>query len=128
MKSLQGFKVQVETGDTAPQYGGSTLRCRIEEVVDPTGTMVISKALRFRVEIRPSTGPHYAAGFLSVLVLVHEKGQPASFTELCARLRRGWELDVPRQPDGTLDILGVLDAHHALPSPALTIGGRYAEV
>lgn len=97
-------------------------------MVDPSGMVMISKALRFRVEIRPSTGTHYAAGFLSELVLVHEKGQPVSFTALCARLRRGWELDVPFQPDGTLDILGVLDAHHALPSPALTVGGRYAEV
>ncbi|KAG8744190.1 hypothetical protein FRC10_010656 [Ceratobasidium sp. 414] len=126
--SLRALGAQVETGEPLPQmYGGSTLRCRIDEVVDPSGTTTVSKALRFRVEIRPTTGVRYAAGYLSELALVQEKGQPSSFNALCARLRRGWELDVACHPDGSLNVLTVMN-DCGLPSPALTAGGRYAEV
>ncbi|KAG8719869.1 hypothetical protein FRC08_001793 [Ceratobasidium sp. 394] len=128
ISSLRALGAQVETGQPLPQmYGGSTLRCRIGEVVDPSGTATVSKALRFRVEIRPTTGMQYAAGYLSELALVQEKGQPSSFNALCARLRRGWELDVTCHPDGSLDVLTVTN-DFGLPSPALTPGGRYAEV
>jgi serine/threonine-protein kinase HSL1 (negative regulator of Swe1 kinase) len=110
-------------------YGGCNLRCRLDEVVDPSGTMAVSKALKFRVEIRPSTGVRYAAGYLAEIVLVLEKGQPASFSALCERMRRGWEMHVRYRTEGSMEVLSVLDnAEYGLPSPALTAGGRYAEV
>ncbi|KAG9124924.1 hypothetical protein FRC07_009663 [Ceratobasidium sp. 392] len=125
--SLRTLGAHVETGEPLPQmYGGGTLRCRVDEVVDPSGTATVSKPLRFRAEIRPTTGVRYAAGYLSEIVLIQEKGQPAGFNALCARLRRGWELDVTCHPDGSLDVLTVTN-DYGLPSPALTVGGRYAE-
>ncbi|KAG8699493.1 hypothetical protein FRC09_006590, partial [Ceratobasidium sp. 395] len=125
--SLRALGAQVETGEPLPHmYGGSTLRCRIEGVVDPSGAVTVSKPLRFRVEIRPTAGVRYAAGYLSELALVQEKGNPAGFNALCARLRRGWELDVACHSDGSMDVLTVT-SDCGLPSPALTAGGRYAE-
>ncbi|KAG8700761.1 hypothetical protein FRC09_005773 [Ceratobasidium sp. 395] len=125
--SLRALGAQVETGEPLPHmYGGGTLRCRIEGMVDPSGTVTVSKPLRFRVEIRPTAGVRYAAGYLSEIALVQEKGNPAGFNALCARLRRGWELDVACHPDGSMDVLTVT-SDCGLPSPALTAGGRYAE-
>ncbi|CAE6481990.1 unnamed protein product [Rhizoctonia solani] len=104
--SLRSLGVHVEASEPQPQsYGGITLRCQLESILDPSGTTVVSKPLKFHVEIRPSNGVKYAAGYLSEITLVLDKGSPASFGAFCERVKAGWEM-------------------HPLPSPALTIGGR----
>ncbi|QRV88859.1 Serine/threonine-protein kinase [Ceratobasidium sp. AG-Ba] len=110
ISTLRALGARVEAGEPLPHlYGGCTLRCKMDEIVDPSGTVMVSKTLRFRVEIRPTTGAQYASGYLSELLVVQEKGQSASFNALCVRLRRGWDLDVTCQPDGSMDVLTLVN-------------------
>ncbi|CAE7217325.1 unnamed protein product, partial [Rhizoctonia solani] len=125
--SLRSLGVRVEASEPQPQsYGGITLRCQLDSILDPSGTTVVSKALKFQVEIRPSNGLRYAAGYLSEIAFVLDKGSPASFTALYERVKVGWEMHVSYRTDGSLELLEV-DVG-PMPSPALTVGGRYAEV
>ncbi|KAG8764099.1 hypothetical protein FRC11_005509 [Ceratobasidium sp. 423] len=126
--SLRSLGVHVEASEPQPQsYGGITLRCQLDSILDPSGTAVVSKPLKFHVEIRPSNGVKYAAGYLSEIALVLDKGSPASFAAFCERVKVGWEMHVSYRTDGSLEVVDV-DVGQPLPSPALTVGGRYAEV
>ncbi|KDN42822.1 hypothetical protein RSAG8_06576, partial [Rhizoctonia solani AG-8 WAC10335] len=91
--SLQSLGVHVEVSEPQPQsYGGITLRCQLDSILDPSGTTVVSKALKFHVEIRPSSGLRYAAGYLSEIAFALDKGPPASFAALYDRIKVGWEM------------------------------------
>ncbi|CUA78159.1 hypothetical protein RSOLAG22IIIB_02777 [Rhizoctonia solani] len=126
--SLRSLGVRVEASEPQPQsYGGITLRCQLDSILDPSGTTVVSKALKFHVEIRPSNGLKYAAGYLSEIAFVLDKGSPTSFAAFYDRIKVGWEMHVSYRMDGSLEVLEV-GGGQPLPSPALTIGGRYAEV
>ncbi|KAH7335305.1 hypothetical protein B0J17DRAFT_669555 [Rhizoctonia solani] len=126
--SLQSLGVRVEASEPQPQnYGGITLRCQLDLIMDPSGTTVVSKTLKFHVEIRPSNGVKYAAGYLSEIAFALDKGSPASFAAFCERVKVGWEMHVSYWMDGSLEVLEV-EVGQPLPSPALTVGGRYAEV
>ncbi|KAH7924279.1 Pkinase-domain-containing protein [Leucogyrophana mollusca] len=96
--------------------GSGVLKCRFDEVKDPSGTAVV-KGMRFRVEVHKPTPPQIAAGYQVSLHLVQEKGASSSFQFIHGRLRRVWELDAPE----TLVSMGGL-------SPALTEGGRYKDL
>ncbi|KAJ1306790.1 hypothetical protein OPQ81_007776 [Rhizoctonia solani] len=124
--SLQSLGVHVEASEPQPQsYDGITLRCQLDSISDPSGTTVVSKPLKFHVEIRPSNGAKYARGYLSEIKFVLDKGSQAHFAAFCDRVRAGWEMHINYRMDGSLE---VLEVGIGLPSPALTIGGRYAEV
>ncbi|GAB1518284.1 serine/threonine-protein kinase gin4 [Rhizoctonia solani] len=128
MASLQLLGVHVEAGEPQPQtYGGITLRCHLDSILDPSGTTVVSKPLRFRVEIWPSNGVKYAAGYLSEITFALDKGSQANFAAFFERVRAGWEMHVSYRMEGSLEVLDV-QTGQPLPSPALTVGGRYAEV
>lgn len=63
--------------------------------LDPAGVMAVVKAVRFRVEFHQTSSSHTAAGYITSLTLVQEKGALSSLKLLFNRLRREWELDVP---------------------------------
>jgi hypothetical protein len=93
--------------------GLGILRCKLDEVKDPAGVIALAKAVRFRVEVHRPSISQSEAGYEVALHLVQEKGASSSFQAVYARLRRNWDLDVPRTP---------------LPfSPALTEGGDSIE-
>ncbi|KAI0051029.1 Pkinase-domain-containing protein [Auriscalpium vulgare] len=91
------------------------LKCKVDEMVDPVGVMGVAKAVRFRVEVHRPTPPQTLAGYSTTLQLVQEKGALSSFKLVYNRLRREWDLDAPKIP--------LPD-----PSPALTEGGRFADL
>ncbi|KAG8884936.1 clathrin associated protein complex large subunit [Tulasnella sp. 331] len=87
-----GVAVVVQNSESA---GGGVLKCKLDEVRDPAGVMAVVKAVRFRVEFHQTSSSHMAAGYITSLTLVQEKGALSSFKLLFNRLRREWELDVP---------------------------------
>ncbi|KAG9037548.1 hypothetical protein FRB95_005130 [Tulasnella sp. JGI-2019a] len=87
-----GVSVVVQNSESV---GGGVLKCKLDEVRDPAGVMAIVKAVRFRVECHQTSSSHTAAGYVTSLTLVQEKGALSSFKLLFNRLRREWELDVP---------------------------------
>jgi hypothetical protein len=95
--------------------------------MDPSGTTTVSKPVKFRVDIRPSNGIKYAAGYLSEIIFALDKGSQVSFVAFYERVRAGWEMHVSYRLDGSLEVLDV-NVGEPLPSPVLTAGGRYAEV
>ncbi|KAH7106012.1 kinase-like domain-containing protein [Auriculariales sp. MPI-PUGE-AT-0066] len=80
---------------------GSVLKCRMDDIRDPTGLLVVAKTVRFRVELH-AVGPHAAHGtasYATMVTMVQEKGALSSFKYVHSRLRREWELDhMPRTP------------------------------
>ena len=67
------------------------LRCRLEEVKDPSGLLSMLKAVKFRVEfqqLRDDSMPMVS------LAVIHEKGSIETFKEVYKRLERDWSLDV----------------------------------
>ena len=73
------------------------LRCRLDEVRDPSGSVVVAKAVRFRVEFQPcNERVGQASGFVTTVALVQEKGALSTFRSVEAKLRREWELDGPK--------------------------------
>ncbi|KAI0058992.1 hypothetical protein BV25DRAFT_1901867 [Artomyces pyxidatus] len=95
--------------------GMGTLKCRVDDLVDSAGVMGVAKAVRFRVEVHSATATQAVAGYATVLHLVQEKGALSSFKLVYNRLRRDWDLDAPKIPS-------------LAPSPALTDGGRFADL
>ena len=76
----------------------------LPSVTDPTGLLVVAKAVRFRVEphVVGSHTAHALAGYVINMTMVQEKGALSSFKYVYNRLRREWELDSPlRAPNGT---------------------------
>jgi len=67
------------------------LRCRLEEVKDPSGLLSMLKAVKFRVEfqqLRDDSMPMVS------LAVIHGKGSIETFKEVYKRLERDWSLDV----------------------------------
>lgn len=92
---LAGIGVQV-TLTYADESG--VLKCKFDEVRDASGTHVVIRAVRFRVETEEPTLPQALAGYRVSLHFIQEKGASSSFQTIYHRLRRMWELDVPRTP------------------------------
>lgn len=68
---------------------------------DPSGSMAVTKAVRFRVELHQvgASTAHAMAGYLTSMILVQEKGALSSFKSVYNRLRREWDLDdMPQTP------------------------------
>lgn len=104
--------------------GLGVLKCRLDEVKDPSGVMGVLKAAKFRVEVHhyPSDdmkgkGRASEEGYEVSLLLVYEKGATESFKEVYRRLKRDWEMD----------IIGGGTPSAVVPTPAFTVGGRYID-
>ncbi|KAG6866562.1 hypothetical protein C0991_002047 [Blastosporella zonata] len=85
--------------------GPGVLRCRLEEVKEPSGVMNIFKAVKFKVDFH---GPQvYSDGSEGVIMMsltvAHEKGSAETFKEICRRLEHEWDLNEAR---GGSPILG----------------------
>ncbi|KAF8582778.1 Pkinase-domain-containing protein [Ramaria rubella] len=72
----------------------SILKCMLEEIRDSVG-IVVTKAVRFRVELHSATNAHSISGYVTSLTMVQEKGALSSFKLVYNRLRRGWDMDTP---------------------------------
>ncbi|KAG2039905.1 kinase-like domain-containing protein [Suillus americanus] len=72
------------------------LKCRTDETKDLSGLLPALKSVRFRVEVQRPTPVQITAGYHVVLHLIQERGASSSFQVIYQRLRRNWELDVPR--------------------------------
>ncbi|KAG6891207.1 hypothetical protein C0995_008459 [Termitomyces sp. Mi166 len=77
--------------------GSGVLKCRLEEVKEPSGVMNVLKAVKFRVDLH---GPqvHIESGeevLVMSVAVVHEKGSGETFKEICKRLENQWNLDEP---------------------------------
>ena len=96
-----------------------TISCFLLADIDTlVGSLSASRGVRFRVECRPTTNAsHLSAGYAVSLVLTQEKGALSTFKLLYNSLRRDWDLDTPRTPDGT--------RVRVIPSPALSSGSWF---
>ncbi|KAG0705566.1 Pkinase-domain-containing protein [Suillus ampliporus] len=72
------------------------LKCRTDDTKDQSGLLPALKSVRFRVEVQKPTPVQIAAGYQVVLHLIQERGASSSFQVIHYRLRRNWELDIPR--------------------------------
>ena len=86
-----GMDIQVVLEDSE---GSGILRCRLEEVKDPSGVMGVLKAVKFRVELQAPSPQRGEGAPTAVLTLIHEKGSIETFKEIYKRLTRDWKLDV----------------------------------
>jgi serine/threonine-protein kinase HSL1 (negative regulator of Swe1 kinase) len=71
--------------------GLSILRCRLEDVRDPSGVMGVLKAVKFRVEVLGHRDDNID---MVSLTLIHEKGSIETFKEIYRRLERDWSLGI----------------------------------
>lgn len=82
--------------------GAGTLKCRVEEIRDPSGNHATVKALKFRVEFTtqtfgtplsqsPALNSFNSKQFNSFVTLVMEKGAHSTFKIVQAHLRNLWE-------------------------------------
>ncbi|KAH7885850.1 Pkinase-domain-containing protein [Phlebopus sp. FC_14] len=94
------------------------LKCKFDEVKDPSSVLTLARSVRFRVEVHQPTMQQAMAGARVVLHLIQEKGASSSFQAIFRRLRRVWELDVPRMS---------MDGHSPMLSPAFTEGRGFTE-
>ncbi|TDL23777.1 Pkinase-domain-containing protein [Rickenella mellea] len=97
----------------AEEFG--ILKCKLDEIRDPAGVMAVAKAVQFRVVVHSATHSQSNAGYAVSLVMIQEKGALSSFKLVYNRLLREWDMDIPRTALSP-------------PSPALSTGGRFAEV
>ncbi|KAG1728060.1 Pkinase-domain-containing protein [Suillus paluster] len=72
------------------------LKCRTDEPKDQSGLLPVMKSVRFRVEVQRPTPVQIATGYQVALHLIQERGASSSFQAIHYRLRRNWELDIPR--------------------------------
>ncbi|KAG6821187.1 hypothetical protein H0H93_004007 [Arthromyces matolae] len=92
---LMAMNIRVVLQDSE---GPGVLKCRLEEVKEPSGIMNVLKAVKFRVETQ---GPQICAkggDLIPVISLtaIHEKGSAETFKEICRRLENQWTLNEPR--------------------------------
>ncbi|KAG6886217.1 hypothetical protein C0993_010779 [Termitomyces sp. T159_Od127] len=75
--------------------GSGFLKCRLEEVKEPSGVMNVLKAVRFRVDFHgPQVRIENGEEVLVVsLTVAHEKGSAETFKEICKRLANWWDLN-----------------------------------
>lgn len=98
----------------------SVLNCHLEEVRDLAGVMAVTKAVKFRVEVRSLDQRQAAeAGYTTAVQLVQEKGALSSFKLIYQRLRNDWELDETDKRE--------LEACYVLPNPRSPVAGRFFE-
>lgn len=105
---LMGMNVRVMLEDSE---GLGVLRCRLEEVKDPSGVMSAMKAVKFRVELHQLSRHRDGRIPMVSLALIHEKGSIETFKEIYQRLERDWSLDVvggpaPKEVTGTPILAG----------------------
>jgi serine/threonine-protein kinase HSL1 (negative regulator of Swe1 kinase) len=132
---LMGLGVRVTVENTG------YLRCRLDEfrgmyqrrstvgftdrasLLDPSGVMAVTNAVRFRVEMHAVGHAHTVAGFTTSVIMIQEKGALSTFKLLYNRLRRDWELDAPPPP---ILLKTPSNPESSLPSPTFTAspGGR----
>lgn len=90
---LTNFGVQFKIMNTVGTQS-VTLQCQLDDVRDPAGLMEVTKAVRFRIDMRNSSpGPNETNQQQCLLELVYEKGSLSTFRLICQRLRRDWVLD-----------------------------------
>lgn len=82
--------------------GLGVLKCKMDEFADPGGVMSVMKAVRFRVEVQRADSAQAAAGIVTVLQLVQEKGALSTFKLIYGRLKKEWCLDAQKM-SGTMD-------------------------
>ncbi|SJL03512.1 uncharacterized protein ARMOST_06868 [Armillaria ostoyae] len=89
---LMAMDVRVALVDSEPL---GVLKCRLDEMKDPSGVMGVLKPVKFRVEVDSEVQATLT------LVMVQEKGSTETFKEIYRRLRRDWVFDVvgSRTPD-----------------------------
>ncbi|KAK0488749.1 kinase-like domain-containing protein [Armillaria novae-zelandiae] len=89
---LMAMDVRVVLVDSEPL---GVLKCRLDEMKDPSGVMGVLKPVKFRVEVDSEVQATL------ILVMVQEKGSTETFKEIYRRLRRDWVFDVvgSRTPD-----------------------------
>ncbi|PBK60511.1 hypothetical protein ARMSODRAFT_729698 [Armillaria solidipes] len=89
---LMAMDVRVALVDSEPL---GVLKCRLDEMKDPSGVMGVLKPVKFRVEVDSDVQATLT------LVMVQEKGSTETFKEIYRRLRRDWVFDVvgSRTPD-----------------------------
>ncbi|KAK0238685.1 kinase-like domain-containing protein [Armillaria nabsnona] len=89
---LMAMDVRVVLVDSEPL---GILKCRLDEMKDPSGVMGVLKPVKFRVEVDSEVQATLT------LVMVQEKGSTETFKEIYRRLRRDWVFDVvgSRTPD-----------------------------
>ncbi|KAG2150302.1 Pkinase-domain-containing protein [Suillus bovinus] len=80
---------------THAEHSG-VLKCRTDETKDPSGFFPALKSVRFRVEVQRPTPVQITAGYQIALHLILERGALSSFQVIYQRLKRNWELDIPR--------------------------------
>jgi serine/threonine protein kinase len=107
---LMGMNVRVMLEDSEAL---GILRCRLEEVKEPSGVMSVLKAVKFRVELQQFFG-HRDDIPTVLLALIHEKGSIETFKEIYKRLERDWNLDV----------VGSLTPREVARTPLLGVDGR----
>ena len=100
---------------------GCSFEIDLDYALDPAGAMAVVKAVRFRVDFHGTSHVQTVVGYTTALTLTLEKGALSSFKEVFNRLRRDWDLDVPRTPGGRKLSPPIL-------SPALSTDGRFPEV
>ena len=90
---LSGLGIQVSLSH-AEEAG--VLKCKFDGIENPRGVLPVLKFVRFRVEMQQPTTPQALAGYQVALRFIQEKGASSSFQTVYHRVRRMWELDVPR--------------------------------
>jgi hypothetical protein len=70
--------------------GLGVLKCRVDEVQDPTGTMAVTNAVKFRVEMHDVDEVKEAEGYAVGMVFVLEKGAGSTFRMVSEKVSREW--------------------------------------
>ena len=69
------------------------LKCRSNDIKNPSATITGSKCIKFHVELQWPTPRLFRDGYHVSLLLVHEKGSLEAFKRLYQQLAREWNLD-----------------------------------
>ncbi|ORY34280.1 hypothetical protein BCR39DRAFT_517417 [Naematelia encephala] len=78
--------------------GLRALKCRLEEIRDPQGTMTVVKGVRFKVEFSRSS-QNSNGGYNTLVSFTQEKGAQSSFKNIFAQLKSSFEdSSVPPTP------------------------------
>ena len=92
------------------------LKCRFNDVRDPSAAVTGSKYVKFRVELQWPTPRLFRDGYVVSLLLVHEKGPYEAFKQIYQQLARSWNLDfVDKGTSSTISIN---------PSSIYAVGGQ----
>lgn len=94
---LESFGAVCTQEGSIGSHSNVVLRCRMDEIRDPSGSITVSKAVRFRVDFQPCTERvGSASGFVTMVVMVQEKGALSTFKSIYGKVSREWELDGPK--------------------------------